>query len=225
MLGLFPHFAFLVVLQNRAGETTWSHWAMSSCTACEEACPGRASRLPPSVRSTSASARRRCPRLLKNSARVFPVSSSLVWPLPPCPSQSTFYLLSSSSWVCHIPEFLPFTALWRQARLFILTSAVQNSIPSAGVHLWLCLWLEHAQICECIPSTWHLSDYPDLKCNLFLLLLGWSGWRGARAREERWSSCNAQFHHQGAPWHSSWETLAGVRGSQCPTHWRLCHQL
>lgn len=60
------------------------------------------------------------------------------------------------SWVLHIPEFLPFTPFWRQARLLLPTTALQESFPSTGFLLWLCLWLEHAQICK---LTWIVSNW------------------------------------------------------------------
>lgn len=52
------------------------------------------------------------------------------------------------SGVCHLPELLPLSAVWRQARLLIPPPAVQEPLPQTGLLLWLCLRLEHAQICK-----------------------------------------------------------------------------
>lgn len=57
---------------------------------------------------------------------------------------------SSCSWVLHISEFLPFLTFRWQARLLLSTPALQESFPSSGFLLWLCLWLEHVEICKCI---------------------------------------------------------------------------
>lgn len=57
---------------------------------------------------------------------------------------------SCYSRVLHISEFLPFVTFWWQARLLLSTPALQESFPPSGFLLWLCLWLEHAQICKCI---------------------------------------------------------------------------
>lgn len=65
--------------------------------------------------------------------------------------------LFSYSWVLHIPEFLPFTPFWRQAGLFVPTTALQESFPPPGFLLWLCLRLEHAQICKRFICFWCLA--------------------------------------------------------------------
>lgn len=55
--------------QNKAVAMTWRAWATCSCISTWARCPGRASRLPPSAKSTRGSARRRCPRPLRCSAK------------------------------------------------------------------------------------------------------------------------------------------------------------
>lgn len=52
----------------------WSPWAMSSCILIWAHCLGKASRLLPRGRSTSGSARRKCPPPSRCSARGIPVS-------------------------------------------------------------------------------------------------------------------------------------------------------
>jgi hypothetical protein len=52
------------------------------------------------------------------------------------------------SWVCHLPEFLSISTVWWQTRLLILTTAVQEPVSSSGIHIWLCVWLEHVKICK-----------------------------------------------------------------------------
>lgn len=58
-------------------------------------------------------------------------------------------LLFVSSWVCHIPQLLPFPSLWRQARLLLPETALQEPFPPARLFIRLRVWLEYAQICEC----------------------------------------------------------------------------
>lgn len=55
--------------QSNPGETTWSHWDMFSCTSIWALCLGKASKRPQRGRSTSASARRKCPHLLRSFAK------------------------------------------------------------------------------------------------------------------------------------------------------------
>lgn len=62
-------------VQSKAVETTWRVWATFSCTSTWAPCPGRASKRPPSARSTNASVRRRCRRPSRSSAKATPVSS------------------------------------------------------------------------------------------------------------------------------------------------------
>ena len=64
-----------LTLQSKAVEMTWRVWVTCSCTSTWAPCPGRASRRPPSARSMSASARRRCRRPSRSSAKATPVSS------------------------------------------------------------------------------------------------------------------------------------------------------
>lgn len=55
--------------QSSPDETTWSRWDMSSCTSIWGLCLGKASKRPQRGRSMSASVRRKCPHLLRSSAK------------------------------------------------------------------------------------------------------------------------------------------------------------
>ena len=58
-----------------------------------------------------------------------------------------------NSWVCHLPQLLSFLALWWQARLLLLETVVQKPLPPPRIYLWLCLRLEHVEVCEwCVLS-------------------------------------------------------------------------
>ena len=52
------------------------------------------------------------------------------------------------SWVCHILEFLPVLTVRRQTGLLLPAPVISQPIPQTGIHLWLRLRLEHAEICE-----------------------------------------------------------------------------
>lgn len=55
--------------QNKVAVMTWRAWAMCLCISTWVRCPGRASRLPPSAKSMRGSARKRCQRPLRCSAK------------------------------------------------------------------------------------------------------------------------------------------------------------
>lgn len=55
--------------QNKVAEMTWRAWATCWCTSISALCHGKDWRLLRSAKNTSASARRRCQRLLKSSAK------------------------------------------------------------------------------------------------------------------------------------------------------------
>lgn len=60
----------------------------------------------------------------------------------------SIFLLFLDSWVCHLPQLLSFLALWWQARLLLPETVVQKPLPPPRIHLWLCLWLEHVEVCK-----------------------------------------------------------------------------
>ena len=59
-----------------------------------------------------------------------------------------FGLLFFLSWVRNLPEQLPVTAVWWQARLLLPPPALQKPVPPSGFHLRLYFWLEFAEICK-----------------------------------------------------------------------------
>lgn len=63
-----------------------------------------------------------------------------------CLNLTVVFVLHSG--VCHLPELLSLSAVWRQAWLFVPPPALQEPLPQTGLLLRLCLWLEHAQICK-----------------------------------------------------------------------------
>lgn len=64
--------------QNKVDAMTWRAWAMCSCISTWAPCPGRASRLPPSAKSTRGSARKRCQRPSRCSAKGTLVSALIL---------------------------------------------------------------------------------------------------------------------------------------------------
>ena len=89
---------------------TWSRWVTCSCTSCAEVCLGRDLRRPPSDRSTSASARRRCRRPLKSCAKDFRVSATILTLHGNC-----FELLYNIS-LCLAAEFATYLNFCRSLR-------------------------------------------------------------------------------------------------------------
>lgn len=73
----------------------------------------------------------------------------------------------SHSWICHVPQLLPVTAIWWQARLLVLEATLQESVPQTGLFLWLRVWLEHAQICKYM-SGWSSFFLIDLCWDMIL---------------------------------------------------------
>lgn len=154
---------------------TWSLLVMCWCTSTWARCLGRDWKPPPRDRSMSASAKRRCPPPLKFFARATHVCSKscvisnifwmlirlYVWPKTLDCNTDVFL---SHSWICHVPQLLPVTAIWWQARLLVLEATLQESVPQTGLFLWLRVWLEHAQICKYM-SGWSsfLFDWPFLR--------------------------------------------------------------
>lgn len=63
--------------QNKVAVMTWRAWATCSCISTWARCRGRASRLPPSAKSTRGSARKRCQRPLRCSAKGTLVSAPI----------------------------------------------------------------------------------------------------------------------------------------------------
>lgn len=64
--------------QNKVAVMTWRAWVMCSCISTWARCPGRASRLPPSAKSTRGSARKRCQRPSRCSAKGTLVSALIL---------------------------------------------------------------------------------------------------------------------------------------------------
>lgn len=64
--------------QNKVAVMTWRAWATCSCISTWDHCPGRASRLPPSAKSTRGSVRKRCQRPLRCSAKATLVSALIL---------------------------------------------------------------------------------------------------------------------------------------------------
>lgn len=64
--------------QNKVAVMTWKAWATCSCISTWAPCRGRASRLPPSAKSTRGSARKRCQRPSRSSAKGTLVSALIL---------------------------------------------------------------------------------------------------------------------------------------------------
>lgn len=76
--------------QNKVAVMTWRAWVMCSCISIWARCPGRASRLPPSAKSTRGSARKRCQRPSRCSAKGTLVSALILM------------AVLSAAWLAHL---------------------------------------------------------------------------------------------------------------------------